>query len=196
MSWKTVEIQTISTPLHLYNRGVNGERIFCDAHDYEYWMELLARALPRYPLDLHLNVLMPNHYHMDVVQQEAYAVSWLMMEIGARYVRYFNKRHRRYGHLFQGRFVPKIVQDNAGLLRLSHYIHMNPVAAKLCSSPESWPYSSCSAYLGDGQPSLVKTAPVLNLVGGVEAYREFLATYDPGDPLSVYRFLKDDRNMK
>jgi putative transposase len=194
MKWRSDAVQCTSSPLHLYNRGVNGERIFLDAYDYKLWLDLMAKFLPLYQIELLVYALMPNHYHITLIQRVEYEVSRFLQQVCWRYVKSFNRRHRRYGSLFAGRFGLEIVQGEAGLLRLSHYIHMNPVTAKLCDTPQSWPYSSCGAYFNseDAIPS-IKREPLIQLVGGPEEYRRFLAEYNSSDPLSIFRFMKDGK---
>jgi putative transposase len=195
MSWKTRALQYVGIPLHLYNRGVNGERIFRTDSDYEYWMELMAKALPRHAVNLHLQTLMPNHYHIGLDQIEEYEASWFMAEVSGKYARHFNKKYKRYGPVFAGRFHPVPVFDDAGILRLSYYMHMNPVNAGLCTKPEDWPYSSCAAYQNKEENGIIKLDLIHRLVGGPEEYREFLAKYDPSDPFSIHRFMKKENRM-
>jgi putative transposase len=153
-------------------------------------MELMVRALPHYDIGLLFFALMSTHYHVTAIQHKAYEVSWFLQQVSWRYAKAFNRRYRRYGPVFAGRFSPEIVQDDAGLLRLSYYVHMNPVKARLCRDAESWPYSSCAAYVGNNGSALVTRDPILKLVGGPDEYRRFLAEYNPADPMSVHRFIK------
>lgn len=191
MSWKSRAVQATSTPLHLYNRGVDSGLIFRHESDYKCWMMIMANALPRFGIDLLLYSLMPNHYHVSAIQQSAYEVSEYLKDVCWRYAKYFNKKYRRHGPVFSGRFRSQIIRDDAGLVRLSHYIHMNPVTAHLSTDPLQWSYSSCREYLGGRSGSLVKTDMILGLVGGVEEYARFLKEYDPADSMSVFRFLKN-----
>ena len=46
------------------------------------------------------------------------------------YTMYFNRRHRRVGHLTQGRYKAQVVEGNSYLLKLSRYIHLNPVCVR------------------------------------------------------------------
>ena len=191
MSLKTHALKCTSVPLHLFNRGVDSNAIFRSDSDYIYWMELMAEALPQFEVDLLLYSLMPNHYHVCLNQHKPFEASWYLKTICERYARFFNRKYRRHGTLFAGRFHAKIVLDDVGLLRLSHYIHLNPVTAGLAAHPTDWRYSSCPAYLESGGNGLLDVEILLNLVGGVEGYRIFLADYDPADSMSIYRFLKD-----
>ena len=191
MSWKTEAIRCTSNPLHVYNRGVDGMTIFRSDSDYAFCKELFVETLLKYEIELLLYTFMPNHYHISAVQEKAYEVSNVMQEIWWKYAKVFNKKYHRHGPLFSGRFRPKIVKDDAGLLRLSYYIHTNPVSAGLVSGPLLWPHSSCHEYLQKGGIGIVNPEPVLKLVGGLEQYERFLQEYNPNDPFSINGFLKN-----
>ena len=73
---------------------------------------------------------MTNHYHLLIETPNA-NLSRMMRDLNGHYTIYFNKRYKRYGHLFQGRFKSIIVDKDSYLLELSRYIHLNPVRASL-----------------------------------------------------------------
>lgn len=70
-----------------------------------------------------------------------------------------------------------LVEDDSQLTQLTRYIHRNPVAARLATRPEAWPWSSAGAYVGTALgPEWLYTAPVLAMFGGsTAAYRAFLS---------------------
>jgi REP element-mobilizing transposase RayT len=154
-------------------------------------MELVAESAPRFQIDLLLYTLIPNHYHFCLKQNQAYEVSGYLKEVCSRYARFFNRKYRRYGHLFASRFRAKVVWDEAGLLRLSHYIHMNPVRAGLAQDPAEWRFSSYADYIQGGKKTKADLGRILQLVGGVENYKRFMATYNPADALSIYGYMTD-----
>jgi putative transposase len=71
-------------------------------------------------------VLMPNHYHLLVETPEA-NLSRVGQWLNVSYSVWFNRRHRRVGHLFQGRFKAVLIGDDAGFQEVARYIHLNPV---------------------------------------------------------------------
>jgi hypothetical protein len=97
-----------------------------------------------------------------------------MQQLCFGYVRTTNWIQGRTGHLFQGRFRMIPVEDSASLLRLSRYIHMNPVAAKLVEDPLDWQHSSFPEYVGTVRSQLLNLGPVLDAAGGREQYAEFV----------------------
>jgi len=82
-----------------------------------------------------------------------------------------NKRYRRCGSIFQGRFQALLVDSDAYALRLSRYIHLNPVKAGLVKSPEEWGFSSYSNYVGLRQGTLLRMENLRDQVGSSYAYQ-------------------------
>lgn len=80
-----------------------------------------------------------------------------MRDLNGHYTKYFNKLHKRYGHLFQGRFKSIIVDKENYLLELSSYIHLNPVRASIVSKPEDYQHSSMSYYVKEAVPEWLIT---------------------------------------
>ena len=111
---------------HVTARGNERRDIFRDDKDRVRFLEILAEMVDRFGVGLHAYVLMSNHYHllMEVCRPNlSQAVQWLNVS----YSVWFNCRHNRSGHLFQGRFKSVVVEPNAWGLSLSAYIHLNPV---------------------------------------------------------------------
>ena len=80
-------------------------------------------------------------------------------------------RHGRSGHLFQGRFGSRLVDSETYLLELARYVPLNPVKAKLCGSPEDWPWSSYAATVGlRAAPWFLQPSAFLELLASVDAY--------------------------
>jgi hypothetical protein len=88
---------------------------------------------------------MDNHDHLYVETAEA-NLSAGMQHFNGSYTSYFNRRHRRSGHLFQGRYKAQLIDNEGYYWELSRYIHLNPVRAKLAHHPEDWRWSSYRGY--------------------------------------------------
>lgn len=110
---------------HVTARGNQRQDIFHDDHDREHFLELLGEIVARYDWQLQAYVLMPNHYHL-LVQTPQANLSQAMHWLGVSYTVWFNRRHARAGHLFQGRYSALLVEE-AALLEVSRYVHLNPV---------------------------------------------------------------------
>ena len=75
-----------------------------------------------------------------------------MQWINVSYATYFNRKRDRHGHLFQGRFKAILIDADEYLKPLSRYIHLNPVSAKIVSSPSDYQWSSYNAFIGKQKP--------------------------------------------
>ena len=111
---------------------------------------------------------MPNHYHATLQPTRA-NLSEAIRHLNSIYAQWWNKRHKRVGHAFQGRFKDQVVQRDRYLLALSRYVVMNPVRAQLTERPEDWPWSSYSATVGlSSPPAFLAVSSTLRLFGDAE----------------------------
>ena len=90
-------------------------------------MGLLGEIEARFGLEVHCYVLMSNHYHLLLRMRRESGLSAGMQWLGVSYAGWFNRRHRRKGHLFEGRFKAILVEFESWGAALSRYIHLNPV---------------------------------------------------------------------
>lgn len=117
--------------------------------------------------------LMPNHYHLLINLREA-KLSAAMHRFTMSYTNAINRRYQRCGALFQGRFQTRLVDSEAYLLQLTRYIHLNPVKAGLVQRTEDWEFSSYQDYVDLRRGTLPQRDVVLQQVGTVSAYRQFV----------------------
>jgi REP element-mobilizing transposase RayT len=85
--------------------------------------------------------LMTTHYHLLLSTKDV-DLGEGMQRLNGRYAQWFNARHARSGHLFEGRYRSVLVESQAHLLESYRYIALNPVSAGLCREPEDWLWSS------------------------------------------------------
>ncbi len=111
---------------HVTARGNERKPIYRQDPDRARFLELLAEATDRFALRVQAYVLMDNHYHLLLETPRA-NLSQAMQWINASYSLWFNRRHDRAGHLFQGRFKAVVVEDDAGWQEVARYVHLNPV---------------------------------------------------------------------
>ncbi len=133
---------------HVINRGNAGEVIYTTNRDSEKFLEYLATATERFSIVIHSYCLMSNHYHLLIETPEANlsaAIQWLNVS----YATYFNRKHKRQGHLFQGRFKAVLVDADEYLMQLSRYIHLNPVKVKSVGAPQDYLWSSYAFFIGE-----------------------------------------------
>lgn len=128
---------------HIVNRGVERRVIFYDKDDFEYFIELLSKGCEQFDIILHNYCLMNNHYHLLIELKEE-NLSKFMRYLNSTYAIYFNKKYKRTGHLWQGRFKSWYVVNETYLYILMRYIEQNPLKAKMVDKIEHYPY--CSSY--------------------------------------------------
>lgn len=166
---------------HIHNRGVEKRSIFGDEIDRLNFLDSLGAVSERYRWRVHSYTQMTNHFHL-VVQTMEPTLSRGMQKLEGDYARSFNRRERRVGPLFQGRFRAHLVDSDSYLLELARYIVLNPVRAGMVASPNEWPWSSYRALAGmDAAPSWLFTQTILDYFDRVDhdaahaGYRDFVA---------------------
>jgi putative transposase len=132
---------------HVICRGNARQQIFRDDDDYQRLVDGLALTVGRYGWELFSFVLMPNHFHLFFRTPQP-SLSRGMQYLASGYANWFAKRHRRPGHLLQGRFKSQLVEDESYFWSVSRYVHLNSVRGKrpLVSHPRDWPWSSYPGY--------------------------------------------------
>ncbi len=158
---------------HVLSRGNGGQNIFESDDDRQIFLELLAELVERFNVQVHAYVLMGNHYHILLKTLEA-NLSKAMQWFGTSYTRKFNIKNRTGGHLFQGRFKSIIVENDAYLLRLSCYIHRNPLRAGIVERLADYPWSSQRFYAYRKKaPDWLTTETILNQLSGNDLHRAY-----------------------
>jgi putative transposase len=113
---------------HVSNRGVEQRQIFPDDKANQHFLDLLSKLPERFAVKIHGYVLMGNHYHLQIENQNAnlsQAIQWLNVS----YSTWYNRVHQRIGHLFGGRFKSILHDPKTAALTINRYIHLNPVRA-------------------------------------------------------------------
>jgi putative transposase len=158
---------------HVIVRGNHRQMTFCTPADYQAYLERLGRYLRSCQARLWAYCLMPNHVHL-LVETGTQPLSTLMQRLQQSYTQYFNRSHRKVGHLFQGRYKAIVCEKDPYLLTLIRYIHLNPVRAKLVKQPDAYAYSGHAAYLTGRATAVLDPVPGLVVFGGMAAYRQFV----------------------
>ena len=150
---------------HVFARGNEKGCIFADEEDYASFLELLADAVSRFGVRCAAYCLLGNHYHLLLIPN-AHHVSRLLQQLNSTYCQRFNRRHHRVGHLLQGRFGCRIVEDGVYARTVLRYLALNPIAAGLAARPEEWAWSSYRLALGfERQPDFLSTEDVWRAFG-------------------------------
>ena len=143
---RPLRIEYAGAVYHITARGNERGEIFTDNHDRQRFIGMLIDNLDMYKVRLYAYVLMGNHYHLLIETRNA-NLSVFMHALQSHYTNYFNNRHDRVGHLFQGRYKAIMVDKDGYLLELSRYIHLNPVRAGLTRRPGEWKWGSYDEYV-------------------------------------------------
>lgn len=123
------------------SRGNGRMRIFLDDLDYRKFWNILAEVLDLYNVDCWDACMMPNHFHLALLNNLP-NLPEAMQHLNGEYAIWWNARHGKVGHTFQGRYKDQIVQHESYLKNLLRYIALNPVRAGLVKSPELWQWSA------------------------------------------------------
>ncbi|MDD3656344.1 MAG: transposase [Atribacterota bacterium] len=174
---------------HITARGNAKQNIFYKESDFANFLTILCKVVKRYHFILHYYCLMYNHYHLLIETPEG-NLSRGMRQLNGVYTQYFNKKHQRVGHLFQGRYKAILVEKENYLLELSRYISLNPVRANLVQNLEEWNWSAYRQFIGlSNRISCLSTDWILGQFGiernmAINAYKNFiLSGVDKKSPL-------------
>ena len=174
-------IDAIGVLYHILARGNNRQLLFRADADRERYLAILADAQRRFAVRVYAYVLMPNHVHI-LLELTAGTLAKCMQVIQQRYAQYINRKYRRVGHLYQGRYRAIVCERDQYLVALVRYLHLNPVRAGMVPDPAKYPWSSHLIYQGRGtSPIAINTGPVLG-------------TFDPDVPRArraYARFIKE-----
>lgn len=133
---------------HVMCRSISELLLFRDDDDKDYYLGLLKRYSDKYKCSIYAYCLMDNHLHLHV-DPKGFDISRFMHSTNTAYVRYYNMKYQRHGHIFQDRFESRILDTDEYNLAVSAYIHNNPHDIEgFNGKEENYKYSSYGIYLG------------------------------------------------
>jgi putative transposase len=160
---------------HVTSRGNEKKSIFRDSFDREAFLDILVQSQYIFSIRLYAYVLMDNHFHL-LLETPLGNLGEFMRRFNITYTSYFNRTHKRVGHLYQGRYKSILVDKESYLSEISRYIHLNPVRIKrikIKTPEERWnylanyPWSSLRGYLSEkNKKPFVEYSLVLADFGG------------------------------
>ncbi len=171
---------------HVTCRGNEQRAIFRSDRDRKAFLGFLAEAVQRFGWSVTAWVLMTNHFHL-VVQTPQPNLSKGMHWFNSAFVGWFNRVHKRSGHLYQGRFKALLIEKEAYFAEVLRYVVLNPVRAHMVERPENYKWSSYRATAGlDAAPDWLDLASVLPLFhqereSAQADYREFVCAKIDGE---------------
>lgn len=182
---------------HVIQRGIECRNIFFDDADRQGFIERLAEGLEQTEHKCYGWVLMPNHFHL-VIRTSALPLSDLMRKLLTGYALYFNKKYKRNGYLFQGRYKSILCQEESYLLELIRYIHLNPLRAgivKELRTLDNYKWSGHGVIIGKKEAPWQTIGAVLELFGknkreAIKRYEDFILEGNESGKRESERFRK------
>jgi len=162
-------------------RGINKSKLFRDDQDRMRFLERLGKTIVEGECAVYAWVLMDNHAHI-LFKSGRDGISGVMRKLLTWYAVYFNRRHKRTGHLFENRYKSILCDEETYLLALVRYIHLNPVRAKIVRTLEEldeYPWSGHREIVGKASYPWMDTETVLSRFGdtrrkAIREYRSFV----------------------
>lgn len=166
---------------HVMGRGIDGLTIFVNKNDRQDFIARVADLTSVDALRVYAWALMGNHFHL-LVRTGTQPLCKSMRKLLTGYVVNYNRRHTRYGHLFQNRYKSILCEDDPYLLELTRYIHLNPLRAGVVKSLKElkgYPWCGHSALMGSVEREWQDTDTVLAYFGkrrkrAIENYEDFV----------------------
>jgi len=164
---------------HIYNRGINGESLFLNSDNYEYFLRLFGKHI--HPIaEIFAWCLMRNHFHFLVKIREMSQISteikdserFIFQQFSNffnAYSKSFNNREKRHGALFERPFRRKLIEEENYLTQLILYIHTNPVHHNIVNHPSKYHWSSYSSIISE-KPTKIYRDDILRYFGGKENF--------------------------
>jgi putative transposase len=166
---------------HIMVRGIDKTNIFRDDQDRGLFLERLCLNVGEGQNTVYAWVLMTNHVHI-LFKSGKDGISSVMRKQLTWYAQYFNRRHKRTGHLFENRYKSILCDEDNYLLALVRYIHLNPVRADIVKTIEEldrYPWSGHRTIIGKAKQPWMDIDSVLTQFGDtrrktINEYRRFI----------------------
>src|SRR5690606_19137347 len=171
---------------HIYNRGINGEDLFKETTNFEYFLNLYGEHINSVA-ETFAFCLMRNHFHFLIrIKSEKSLKDYSKRHISQSfsnlfnaYTKAYNKKYHRHGSLFERPFKRKSISNMKYLRNLICYIHNNPVHHGFCEHPVEYPWSSYLSCISQKSTKICRNE-VLSLFDDLENFKQVhsLKKYD------------------
>ena len=183
---------------HVISRGVERRNIFIDGDDFDRFSAILFQAFKSYSIILHTYCLMSNHYHLLIETKEP-NISDGMKRVNSLYSIYFNKKYKRSGHLWQGRFASYYLYDDVHFWYVAKYIERNPIKANIVKQIDHYKYQSFFQWKYKLEHFvLIKDSKIFDMT--LAEYEEFISSEIQQELLEkIYmspKYIRKDGDMK
>ncbi len=161
---RPLRLEVVGGLYHVIVRGNERRNVFRDDADRLRYLARLAVYREKFEFQLLAYCLMDNHVHL-AIEAGKIPLARIMAGLQSSYTQYFNRRHQRSGHLFQGRYKAFLVEKDPYALALLRYIHENPVKARVVKRPEDFAWSSDRYYRRGRGPEWLDVDRLLSMLG-------------------------------
>ena len=173
---------------HVVTRGNNRQALFREVKDYEFFLYLLERMKEEHLFEIYHYCLMKNHVHLLMKFYNAEGLQKVMQRVNLRYAKYYRKKYKYCGHVFQDRFKSFAIEKDSYLLECGLYIERNPLKAKIVEDLMGYRWNSYGYYAFGYENRLLSRNPLYNELGRSEKerqlkYREYLLVERPYEKL-------------
>ena len=179
---------------HVFSRGNRKSQIFFEPSDYLRFLKKAQEYKNKYQVAVIVFCLLPNHFHLLLKQLAKVPLSQFMGTLLNSFSRFISvKYHLPTGHVFQGRFGARHLDNPSDLLQVSRYIHLNPIKENIFQLDFTWrkgrkiqgkelltklrnyPWSSFPSYLGSQKSDLeVNIDPIIEIERNLKKYQKFV----------------------
>jgi len=168
---------------HIINRGVERRNIFNEHSDYEFFLELLLKLSKDYDVIIHTYVLMTNHYHI-LLETKQNNLSKAIQFLNDKYAKYYNKKYKRVGHLWQGRYKSYALYDDAHFWIVAKYIERNPIKANMVNDINQYNYQSFFEWKNRSKNyELLNNSKIFDMT--LLEYEEYISTESETDAIDI-----------
>jgi len=135
---------------HVVNRGIERNNVYRSDEDKYKFLEIMCKSCKIYKVNIHDYCLMDNHYHL-LIETTTENLSLFMRQINSNYAKYFNKKYKRSGYLWQGRYSSWYIADEKYLYDLFKYIEHNPIEANMSKRIGEYPFTLLASIINTNQ---------------------------------------------
>jgi REP-associated tyrosine transposase len=162
---------------HIYNRGCDRNKIFFEEDNYIFLLKKIKHYTLKFNMAVIAYCLMPNHYHLMLRQNYEIQINKYVQHIFNSYTKAINKKYKRSGTLFEGKFKSVEIFDDRSILNVSRYIHRNPFDNGLVHNLEDWKYSNYLDWIGKRDGELIDRSFVNKYFPKPGSYSKFVLDY-------------------
>jgi putative transposase len=157
---------------HVFPRGLNRCNIVSDDGDRDRLLNLIAGATGRHGVKVHCFAVMTTHYHLVVTPNAKGALAKAMQQIGIRYTRYFNRKYRRMGTIWNERYGAAVIEDNDHWYRCLRYVELNPLEAHMVTTLDEYRWSSYRVHAFGASCDWLTPHPLYDALGPTSQARQ------------------------